>query len=262
MASKGTCGACFRSMTLTGAGLVMRHGWSEVGGTRRVGQYGNVVHTGPCFGVGWAPYEVSPDCTTAFVNQVLFPMGVGVQATQARLATRPALIYSGKTWLRGEPGFAGSGGLTRNEWDGYAHWQVRLVDGDPETCGTKFYYFLPEDRETGGKFVPDTYNKIPSYEKFLASHVAQAQASWDAVAKDGLYCLKMVREWKPAAVKTVEKKLPLLHAARAAHAWLPQCRMSFGRGPTFRVTTDSSKVTCPKCKGYLAAAAVRATKTA
>ena len=37
------------------------------------------------------------------------------------------------------------------------------------------------------------------------------------------------------------------------------CRMSFGRGSgSYRISKDAASVTCPKCNGYLAAAAAKA----
>ncbi len=69
----GTCGACLGRFTVGPDGRVMRHGWREVGGVRRVGETENVWHFGTCFGVGREPYETSVDCTLAFLETVLRP---------------------------------------------------------------------------------------------------------------------------------------------------------------------------------------------
>lgn len=69
----GTCGACLDRFAVGPDGRVMRHGWREVGGVRRVGETENVWHAGACFGVGREPYETSVDCTLAFLEKVLRP---------------------------------------------------------------------------------------------------------------------------------------------------------------------------------------------
>lgn len=60
----GTCPVCYREQKLR-AGLMVLHGYTRPG-------YGYVQ--GNCFGVGWAPFEVSPDGTIAYVERVLQPM--------------------------------------------------------------------------------------------------------------------------------------------------------------------------------------------
>lgn len=247
--NKGTCGACFRSMALGTDGKVVRHGWREAGGTRRVGSYGHVFHSGACFGVGWLPYEVSSDCTAAFVERVLFPMGVNAQGYLAHLATRPALVFEGATWAanfseaRGQMGHA----WTPNRWDGYYRWSLKLRDGDPAQTLKNH----PEDYSG---------TRVPSYDAHLASKVSDGQRTWEGIAKDALYCLKMVADWKPVAVKTVEKKLPLLHTGHTNSPWLARCRMAFGRGPGLRVTQVAADVTCPKCQAIVARDAERTAK--
>lgn len=63
----GTCGVCMQNVKLTSAQRVMRHGW-QVGGNRQVGRIGYSWHTGPCFGVGYEPWEVSPKAADEYVK--------------------------------------------------------------------------------------------------------------------------------------------------------------------------------------------------
>lgn len=88
--TKGTCPACFRAIALSADGKIARHGWSESGG-RRAGEYGRAWHVGACFGVGWAPFEVSPAGTVAFLDEVLFPYALGRVTRLEVLATNPDL---------------------------------------------------------------------------------------------------------------------------------------------------------------------------
>jgi hypothetical protein len=90
---KGTCGACFLPMALDVDGRVKRHDWREPG-VRRAAVYGNADHHGPCFGSNRLPFELSPDCTVAFVADVLLPMaldtGAQLDALDAQAALRDA----------------------------------------------------------------------------------------------------------------------------------------------------------------------------
>jgi len=64
----GTCGVCMANVKLSGQ-RIMRHGWN-VQGTRSIGTYGNTWHTGPCFGAGYLPFELSPKACQDFLPQV------------------------------------------------------------------------------------------------------------------------------------------------------------------------------------------------
>lgn len=250
MAKKGTCGACFRLMSLTAAGKVVRHGWAEVGGKRRVGEYGNVIHTGPCFGAGWDPYEVSPECTKAFVERVLFPMGVGAKATIAHYASRPDLVFEGATFAAN---FASCrnlrlrsvsrwGGSTGGDWDGYFHWSVKVRPGDVE------WKMKVSEEDWSG-------TKVPSYEVLHERMMREATASWEAIAKDGLHCCRKVETWTPAEVAEVKKTGPLVHGVhpgRSVSACGRRLRNIYG-GATLRVAKTPEEITCPKCRAAMAA---------
>jgi len=220
--SKGTCGACFRPVSLNKEGLLVRHGWSEAGGQRQVGTYGNVYHDGACFGVGWKPYEVSSDCTKAFLAEVLFPMGLSTQGDLERLATFPDHIFSGKTRLTRQ---------TTNEWDGYAYWQALLRHGDMYSMD------------------------VPSYETYHSMIVSKTQTRWTEILTDALYCCKMIQEWAPSEVKTVAKKAPLVHFRSPHITYSPWCRMSrWGNNGGYHLTDQKGEVTCAKCQKLLARA--------
>jgi hypothetical protein len=72
LAGTGTCPVCFRNIKLKGE-RIMRHGWN-VQGQRSQGMYGMTWHTGPCFGAGLKPFEVSSDGTKAYLSKVLEPI--------------------------------------------------------------------------------------------------------------------------------------------------------------------------------------------
>lgn len=60
----GTCPVCYREQKLHKMAMV-HHGYQRPG-------YGYIQ--GDCFGVGWAPFERSPDGTIAYVERALQPM--------------------------------------------------------------------------------------------------------------------------------------------------------------------------------------------
>jgi hypothetical protein len=63
----GTCPCCFKNVKLVGGGVLMRHGW-QVGGDRQKGVWNQSWHSGPCFGTGLVPFEVSPEGTKSFIE--------------------------------------------------------------------------------------------------------------------------------------------------------------------------------------------------
>ncbi len=230
----GTCGACFRGIALDKHDKIARHGWSEQG-ARKVGEYGNVWHTGPCFGAGHLPYEVSPDCTKAFLAEVLFPMALRLSIRLERLATNPDLLFEGRNR---------STDWRAPESDG--RYDVLLRHGDGETQN---WYFSA----AVGSAVPDYYSKVPSYATYHDKVVADVQRDFNAVRSDSLFCIDKVETWAPAAAAVVEKKVPLVHALRAnpnTRLHRSECgraAVSLYGAQILRSTKNAAEVTCPKC---------------
>ena len=232
----GTCGACFKTHALDKNGRVRRHGWREVWGTRRVGEYGNVQHSGACFGTGWLPFEASPDCTAAFVERVLFHAACRLDATLDALATNPPLLYSGVTYMM------------RRTMPHEGEWQVTLRLGDEARYNKAWRC---------GVLVDDTGSAMPSYAAKHATLVTEAQEERDGVAAHALYSLSRVETWAPAevAVKVTTRKGPLLHAAgyKGILATCGRRIIGFTGTSTLRMARTSNDVTCPKCLAKLSA---------
>jgi hypothetical protein len=172
-------------------------------------------------------------------------MGVSIQAWLTRLAARPPLITSGGSFMRNE--IRGNApDLARDVWDGYSKWEVRLVDGDPESHNQDFYL-----GDEGPVFFIDEYSKIPSYKTHHLREVELAKVRWGSVSTDGLYCCRMISEWVPQEVKAVAKKVALVHTPSLRLSWSPACRMTFLRsnsnGPGFKLAQSADEVTCTKC---------------
>jgi hypothetical protein len=229
---KGTCGACFRKMALDANGRVLRHGWREVGG-RRVGSYGNVYHSGPCFGVARLPFEVSPDCTIAFVAEVLLPMALATGTRIDALAANPPIKYTGCVTV----GY----GREEREWGAF---EVRVQHGEGETRPLRWY---------GEALHEDSNARIPSYAALHKVAVRELTDKRDAIASDAMHCLRAIETWAPAAVATVEKKGALVHA-HGSHPVLAACgrRLISLSGARIHVAKNVEAATCPKCLANLA----------
>ena len=231
---KGTCGACFKKFALDANGRVLRHGWREVGG-RRVGSYGNVYHTGNCFGCGRLPFEVSPDCTRDFVAEVLLPMALDTGSRIDALALNPAIKYTGTS----DVGW-------REKQEGWGGFEVRVHHGEGETRPMRWY------NETW--FDEDCSVRIPSYARLHDVAMGELTDKREAIALDAGHCLRAIEAWAPAAVSTVEKKAPLVHAIGFSHRNFSACarRIVSHSGAGLRVTENADGVTCPKCIERLA----------
>jgi hypothetical protein len=83
----GTCPACFMNTKMI-KGRMIRHGW-QVGGRRQRGVWGLTWHSGPCFGVGYQPFELSPEGTKAYVREALVPALAQTEDKIGKLKSRP-----------------------------------------------------------------------------------------------------------------------------------------------------------------------------
>jgi len=97
----GTCPACFNNVKLRRGERIMRHGW-QVQGQRQWGSYGNTWHTGPCFGTGYVAFELSPDGTKDYRDQVVIPYKGSVENELARVkrGADPITVDKGRRWER------------------------------------------------------------------------------------------------------------------------------------------------------------------
>lgn len=94
---RGTCPVCFGKFDTTEASIG-KHGWKEFGG-RQVGVYGQAVHSGECFGLGYKPFELSSEGTVAYLETRLVPYLASVERALTHLATRPTLLVAkSQTW--------------------------------------------------------------------------------------------------------------------------------------------------------------------
>jgi hypothetical protein len=169
-AAKRTCPCCFRAMALNKGGLVMRHGWQEQGG-RRAGSYGNAWHVGECFGVGYAPYEVSCQGTKDF-REVLLRTKAQMEKGLATLEARPAKLRGSYTK-----------GYGRN---------AETVKFELEDDGGDLENLTYADRR-------DSYsNPTGSYAWNLKQRLDAAKRDLKALQHDLDFLTKAVEDWKAA----------------------------------------------------------------
>ena len=192
----GTCPCCFRGLRVT-KGKLTRHGWQEAGG-RRIGEYGNAWHVGSCFGVGYLPFEVSPEGTKAYIAKVLLPARDSYEETLKRLATRPPLTvetrYDPTARFRQEFD-PDPGTLENTRWHGQRPSRKRRLSLLPLDNGpAKVPSYDGERAYTVD--VTDDHHPCYTYEKELASRVGEAQGSLDAVEREIAHCEHAVANWK------------------------------------------------------------------
>lgn len=239
-AQKGTCPACFRSMTVE-HDQMHKHGWREQGG-RQVGSYHNAWHVGACFGVGYAPFELSPEGTKEYLKQRLRPYLASMQAELERLGTRPPL----RTERR----------LTRAEREVLI--QAKHAARKEAQATGQHYEHQPvpwsEDVTIqNGEVLKDEYGTTyRTYDQVLAGEIQQVEQTIEAIRHDIASCEKAVAEWtlKPLIVVTTGpvvhlKKTRALNDGRV-RIW-PACTWRVGSVARYKMTEFAGDVTCAKC---------------
>lgn len=219
---RGTCPACFREMDVKN-GLMRKHGWTETGG-RRTGEYGNAWHTGECFGVGWAPFEVSPDGTWALLSDRLFPYALDVEKRLARYQTRPVLRVE-YDFDTGE----------NNGWGRRMRVEKRnakLSPGENLTVETG----LPG---SNGYCRTRDFN----YERELERRVRSHERELRAVKEDGAKTYGAADGWVAKSLRVKEVKGPTVHFKREGGR-TPCCG---SRSRFVETSSDRADTTCTRC---------------
>jgi len=229
----GTCPWCFRAFRSTRERCTMRHGWNEVSfgikgahlGGRRVGEYGNVNHSGDCSGMPFPPYELSPDGTKARLAYEL----AGVAACEkalATLATRPPLTTerSYSVYERSRTRF----GHTRID----IPYSVRLLPGDEFTLDLG-----PNDNGYGSR------TEDFSYESSLLAAVHEREslkADFESKAK---FCEKKIATWKLTELPEFEARKATVHY-RSNPKRPPWCG---SKSYDISSSENADEVTCTRC---------------
>jgi hypothetical protein len=225
---RGTCPACFGEFQLhddSGKTVVGKHGWQEVGG-RQVGVYHQAFHEGECFGFGWQPFELSPDGTWAFVNQILFPSALSEQSWIHRLTNEtPDLMVQVRR---------GRELLT-----------IVLTPTNEEGTEEEGYNDIVNGRV---EYVYGT-----AYEAERRRRLARAQNILESLMRRGAELCEAASGWKLADLKDGSPKGPTVHLKREG-ARLPYCG---SRSHGLRTTMVEEAVSCTWCTKALEAEKAR-----
>lgn len=210
---RGTCPACFGEFQLhddAGKTIVGRHGWQEIGG-RQVGVYDRVTHDGSCFGADWAPFELSPEGTWAFLREVVFPRALREQAWLDKLQTStPPLPVT--------------------EWSDEKREQVQVILTPTNEKGKRILY--------GSSLGPTT-----AYERAHKNETERTTRLLGAIKDDGTRLYDAAANWKLCPLKDGTPKGPTVHFKNEG-ARLPYCgSRSYG----LHTTTSENAVTCSRC---------------
>lgn len=217
---RGTCPACFGEFQLhdqSGKTVVGKHGWQEQGG-RQAGVYGRAWHAGECFGVGWAPFELSPAGTWAFLTNVLMPAALRAQDWLSTLQD-------------------GTPELTVQVWRGTQQTVLVLTPSSPE--GQKEARFPTQGSDGRVSWVTGT-----AYEAERQRQIGRTKMELTQTMETGATLVSRASGWTLADLKDGSPKGPTVHF-QTATARLPYCgSRSYG----LVKTDDRSKVTCSRCQ--------------
>lgn len=222
--SIGTCPACFQSVTLNSDGFVMRHGW-KVSGNRQVGAYHQSWHSGPCFGTGYEPFEVSTKGTVEFFWDIIVPAGTACGRRIQHLQSHPAIIVGGKSTNHVREGHTMV----------YPEFEIRLVPGDVDVVVEKGYY--------AKKF---------SYETVLTARMDTETREYEAAVFAAHHLCDMVSSWVPKSVTAKPEKAKAIRPVHGQDGHRTVCglRVYALRGGRMcaETTTTPESVTCEVCK--------------
>lgn len=240
---RGTCAWCFISYAATAHNITTKHGWREVGagwtaGGRKVGEYGNVAHTGNCPGMNYPPYELN----TAGTEARLVWEKAGIAACDDRLgylAAKPTLV------------------------------KVKDVNGEYDRASHKYNYARLGVRLTNGERVeicvnPDARSyehrsETFDYEKTHTAEVEEATIRRSSYEAGADLCKEMIKKWSLGTLAEYEPRKATVHLASARGRFKgTYCgnRKSIGL-----VTTDkAAEVTCSRCLRAMDASAADKTK--
>jgi hypothetical protein len=182
----GTCAWCLGGFVVEGKRPV-RHGWKEQGGFRRIGQYGNVYHSGGCPGDRYPAYQISCEGTKAHLEVVEREIK---QLTEilAELATRPTLTDYGKV----------SCGHDRRTYQTiYAHYGFRISDGESFTI-------VPDSQKPWDK---DEYD----YERVWLKHHHHYSSEKRHAEHRAATLREAIKIWEPKEMAPRKPKGPTVH---------------------------------------------------
>lgn len=193
---RGTCQACFRKQK-TSDGKMVLHGYQRPG-------YGYIV--GECWGVKYAPFELSCERTKDFITNALKPALRRFQAEEKALLARPETVrYPARVWVGYEQ--------TSRAERGYKDFEV-TVKRDAPAGYVETTWISKEPRnwgpEQGGRRAagaPELAHH-PPYDVCLASEVKRVRGMIEQVTTDLRFFEGKVAEWKPVPWPTDADRNP------------------------------------------------------
>jgi hypothetical protein len=236
---RGTCPACFREMPLLednghgrlgrdlpqpdgGTYRIARHGWAERGG-RQLGVHGQAWHDGECFGVGYQPFELSPEGTIAFCK-TLFARALLALNTLTRLETNPEILEGGHVRI-------------------YLDWSSR-VDAP---FSARYRFGDREGYDCSGLF-------FNSYATMHQRRVEASTTEQNALCREGSKCMDRAVSWEKKPLITAQPKVKTVHyrvMVDGQHTRMPARRAACGSRAEY--STDPTKATCKLCEKYVKA---------
>lgn len=179
----GTCQICFRDQQ-TRKGRLVLHGYKRPG-------EGYII--GECWGVSYAPFEVSCDRTKQFITAILHPWLAKCEARLAELQAGPAsLPYTGGVWIGTEK--------TSRAERGYKQVTIQVArDAPTGYVKTDIPAVMRHHYSSGVIVEKGDFDVLhhPSYEELRVRLIQGKQGDIRRVKQDIADYEKKVAEWKP-----------------------------------------------------------------
>lgn len=242
----GTCSWCFGDFAATDRGISVRHGWSEEGGTRTVGEYGNVFHSGSCGGVDFPPFELSPEGTYAFLTLR--------KQNLLSLEVREDLVRGGKEELFAEV-LIGHTARTRYAFSQPQYGVVRilprqsvLLNQTPKNLeAVATYHNVPQSERPYHLTIDE---RQITYATVLATTLAGLLAAQERTTADIALLSTRIVEWSLQQLSLKPKVGPVVHFLYKPKATYTACGKKT-EWAQFLMTTDAQDVTCSRCKAVM-----------
>lgn len=190
----GTCPCCFRKQKARDTRMVL-HGYQRPG-------YGYIV--GDCFGVRYAPFEVSCDGTKAYIAR-LSQIRQGYQERLAALQARPAnLTEENAVWV-GYNAPSAIAGRKSVYHEVARDAPATMAETEIPDAKVDAYSLSEFERLVGRPAKPGVaIVRLRAYDRILAEKIGEVETSIARISRHISDLEKKVAEWKPVAWPVVK----------------------------------------------------------
>lgn len=230
---QAVCAVCFNTHKLYANGNLVRHGFEIV--NRRVGEYNNAWHTGPCDGINFPHFGKSTEGSEWALGCVRDHLAHLKKHLKA-LEGRPSL-----TWVPGR----------HDERKG-----LRPLTIQPGAEGDRYAKFADHVTDWSGN-PHETFSR-PSYDALLANRITDIKSGMALAKNDIAMYERAIETWKPQDPTPVkpEVKKHKRSTWKRTQKTAPLCKQWTMREPfgTYAYAKTDEEISCSSCLRSMAAA--------